>query len=893
MLHKLLIPATVAMAMCLTQGPPAGGATGGVKPTLAAGTTILVVHYHRFNGDYRDVTNAAKGWNLWIWPFQPTFEDGQAYLFDGTDDFGVVAHARVTCACTQVGIIVRLGLWVVKDVAQDRFVDTPNQHAEVWLIQGDPTIFTSAHAARGELDDLASPLPSPHHAVLEAPTTAIVSLAHSVDLSGTAPSDFVVADLDTGNTIPVTALADAGTTGLSSSDLVKLTLAHEPNVADRIQVAYTGRRPAPLLPRQVLTLPRYTYTGTDLGAVYSAKATSFRLWAPVANKVVLHLYRNEQGWPLKTLFMKKSTKGTWLLRLKGSLRNVYYDYDVTNLGQTKTVLDPYAVGVAPNGKYCQVVDLGATDPGGWNKDRFIRLGPQTNASIYEVHVRDFSIDPNSGIRHRGTYLAFTEDRTKGPDGVATGVASLKQLGITHVVELLPIQFSAFFDEAAAERTTVAPPGSERYNWNYNPTLWDVPTAAYATTPHGTARISEVKRMVQALHRQHLGVILDLVYEHTSSPWLDQVVPNYYYRTDYRGVSPGQSGVSNDVAAERPMVRQLIVHSVSYWFKEYHVDGMRLDQMSLLGKGTVLAIAHAARAIDPSAVVLGEGYSAQGDPGIIGDRVFDFGAQKGTHVALLDTLGSDVLDGYYGAATAEGYATGASAGASPITGDPNVVSVDSFVQAAIDFTGKGAFPFTQNADEHISLASDHDHFTLWDRLLQDPAATDDATRIKMDELTQAIVVTSQGVPFIQGGDEFLRTKGGDGDSYESGDVVNRLDWSRKRRYLAVFRYYAGLFHLRRAHSAFRMDSPKQVQSRLSFMAGPKRETIVYELKSHANGDAWKNIVVIYNPGPASVTVKLPLGKWTIVATQGRVGTAPLGTTSGAASAPGYSAMILHQ
>jgi pullulanase len=892
MLRKHLIAAIVAMGMCLTQGLPAGVATGGVRRVFAAGTTTLVVHYHRFNGDYRDVTNAAKGWNLWIWPFRPTFKDGQAYLFDGKDDFGVVAHAQIPCVCTQVGIIVRLGLWVAKDVAQDRFVDTPNQHPEVWLIQGDPTIFLSAQAARNELDDLSSPLPSPHHASLEAPTTAIVSLAHAVDMSRTAPSDFVVTDLDTGKTIPVTALADVGATGLASSDLVKLTLAHEPNLADRIQVAYTGRKPAPLLPRQVLTLPRYTYNGNDLGAVYSAKATSFRLWAPVASRVVLHLYRNEQGAPLKTFALRKSVGGTWLLRVKGNLRNDYYLYEVSNLGQTNRVLDPYTVGVAPNGRYCQIVDLKATDPTGWGKDHFMKIGAQTNASIYEVHVRDFSIDSNSGMKHRGKYLAFTEANTRGPGGVATGVVSLKQLGITDV-ELLPIQFSAFFDEVAAERTTVAPAGSERYNWNYNPTLWDVPTAAYATTPHGTARITQVKEMVQALHRQHIGVILDLVYEHTSSPWLDEVVPNYYYRTDYRGLSPGQSGVSNDVAAERPMVRQLIVHSVSYWLKEYHVDGVRLDQMSLLGKGTVLAIAHAARAIDPSAVVLGEGYSAQGDPGIIADTVFDFGAQKGTHVALLDTLGSDVLDGYYGPPTAEGYATGASAAVSPITGDPNIVSVASFVEAAIDFTGKGAFPFTENPDEHINLASDHDLFTLWDRLLRDPAAPDDATRIRMDELTQAIVVTSQGVPFIQGGEEFLRTKGGDGNSYESGDVVNRFDWSRKRQYLAVFRYYAGLLHLRAAHPAFRMDSPNMVRTHISFIAGPTPTTIAYELKGHANGDRWKNIVVIYNPDPASVTVKLPPGKWTIVATQGRVGTAALGAASGAVSAPGYSAMILHQ
>jgi hypothetical protein len=205
--------------------------------------------------------NVAKGWNLWIWPFQPKPLDGQAYLFDGTDTFGVLSHAQIPCACTKVGIIVRLGLWILKDVAQDRFADTPNQHAEIWLIQGDPTIFTTAQDAQNELDDLSNPLPSPHHAVLDAASTAIVSLAHPVDMSKTAPSAFTVNDLDTGKTIPVTGLSDASGNGLASSDLVKLTLATEPNPGDRLQVAYAGRRPTALLPRQVLTLPRYTYTG--------------------------------------------------------------------------------------------------------------------------------------------------------------------------------------------------------------------------------------------------------------------------------------------------------------------------------------------------------------------------------------------------------------------------------------------------------------------------------------------------------------------------------------------------------------------------------------------------------------------------------------------------------
>jgi pullulanase len=244
--------------------------------------------------------------------------------------------------------------------------------------------------------------------------------------------------------------------------------------------------------------------------------------------------------------------------------------------------------------------------------------------------------------------------------------------------------------------------------------------------------------------------------------------------------------------------------------------------------------------------------------------------------------SNALDGYFGPPTSKGYATG----------DPSSLGVVAItVAAAIDFAQNGN-GFTENPDEDINLASDHDGYTLWDRLLQDPAATDETIRTKMDELTQAIVMTSQGVPFTQGGEEFLRTKAGDGNSYQSGDTVNQLDWNRKHQYASVFAYYVGLLHLRHTHPAFRMDSLSAVRTHLSFINSPSN-TIAYELKGHANGDPWKNIVVVYNPSATSITTKLPSGKWTMVATQGKVGEKSLGGASDTIAVPDYSMIVLHQ
>jgi pullulanase len=828
-----------------------GGMTRAI-PARAADTTEVIVHYYRPAADY-------AGWDLWLWPSKPKGADGASYEFSGHDAFGEVADAQVPGTNTEVGIIVKQGNFVAKDVGQDRFVEANNGKAEVWLVQGDPNIYYSLAEAQAAL--------KPHFqaAYLDGPNLIDATFTQPLTLSGGA-SGFTVTDQTTNQPIPVTAAQNAS---LGGANVIQLTLGSNPDVTHTLQVAY-GQSTAAVMPRLVLNGQAYYYGGNDLGATYKPKATAFRVWAPTASKVRLNIFRNGSGDLFKTLDMKRSTGGTWYLKVKGNLKNKYYNYGVTHQGTSGVAVDPYAKNLSPNGQYGMIVDLAPTNPKGWTSDHVVSLAHAEDAVIYEVHVRDFSIDSNSGMKHKGQYLAFTETGTTGPGGVKTGVDSLKELGVTHV-ELMPTEEFAGSDTKPT------------YNWGYDPQNYDVPEGSYATTPKGTARITEFKQMVQALHAQHLGVIMDVVYPHTFSTVtsaFDQLVPQYYYRTDYQGNYTNGTGVGDETAAERPMVEKLVLDSVKYWMTQYHVDGFRFDQMALLGTPTVMAVEKEVRAIDPSAIMLGEPW-VSGSSALSTADQFTKGTQKNTHVAVFNDDNYSAIVGSSGNASSQGYATG----------DPT-----AFLGVVRSFPGSIAYSpaiqgFTAEPDETINYISVHDNYTLWDHITKANPGAPQTDQIKMDELAETINVTSQGIPYIQGGDEFLRTKGGNGNSYNAGDAVNQLDWARKQQYRSVFDYYTNLIHLRLDHPAFRMTSAAMIQQHLRFLAAP--ENILHvELTGNANGDSWNNIDLIFNPTSAPVTVTLPGGTWTEVADAGRIGEQSLGTATGTVTVQPLTAEILY-
>jgi pullulanase len=881
-----------------------GAVLTGVPSAHADTVTNVTVHYFRPAGDYGAISDTTSGWNLWMWPAAPASLGGAAYAFQAHDDFGVYAHVQVPGANTKVGIIVRLGNFVQKDTQADRFIDTPTQTAEVWLVQGDATIYYSEADAKAGIAQASQA--HPINAFLDGTDWVALKMAHAIDLSAVHPSDLKVKDLETGAPIQVTAAADLASGGTSGqSDLLKVTLAGEPDVTHRLQIQYQSLLPIAVTPRLVLDDNRYFYSGNDLGASYAPSATTFKVWAPVASDVQLLTFTDDKGNGKQTVPMTKGANGVWSATVSGDRKGTYYLYRITNLGNTALALDPYAKALGLNAQYGMVADLSSTNPSGWSTDKYHTIKHQTDASIYEVHVRDFSIDPSSGITNRGKYLAFTEKGTKTPSGTPTGLDYLKKLGVNYV-QLQPIEQITGLDDVQGATTALQPAGSANYNWGYETAQFQTPVGAYATNPAGTARVMEVKQMVQALHKAGIGVLLDMVFHSPSTSQFDPLVPGYYYRTDYTGTVEGGNGAGPDIEGDHRMVRKFMVDTVSYWMKEYHVDGFRFDWMSLLGHDTMASISSALRGIDSHSVILGEPWNNTGET-LTGDTELTQGTQKGMHIGMFNDFIRDWLHGRVFTANQPGYATGDPSTAAITEFDANN-NVSGFhlqdlpsnaITRETQFSGNITYStnirgWTQNPDEVINYVSSHDDQTLIDRIKggQISGPLDAATQTKMDELMQGIVFTSQGVPFMQGGEEFLRTKGGDNNSYKGGDAENKFDWTLTNTNAGVVSYYSGIIHLRAAHSAFRMDDPALVSAHMVFLNSPDNAS-EFELTGHANKDKWKNILVIYNPYGTAKSFSLPKGKWNVVVKGGKAGTKIIGHATKHVSASAYTMEVLYQ
>lgn len=702
------------------------------------------------------------------------------------------------------------------------------------------------------------------NAYLEGDKTIVIKLSHTITRPY-SPDNFEVRDTTTGTVIPV---VDIISDIVTPTDLVQFNVARAPDITHTVQVALKDYRPHTITPRNVLNSADYTYTGNDLGNTFTPAATAFRLWAPTASAVQLLLYDSETGPLTRQLDMQRKEQGTWYVRVQENLENWYYLYQVTIQGSTRTAVDPYVRALAVNAERGMIIDLQKTNPPDWEKDRQRALANAVDAVIYEVHVRDFSIASNSGMQHKGQYLAFTERGTTGPNDVSTGVDSLQELGITHV-HLLPIAEFASIDENHPDQ----------YNWGYDPRNYNVPEGAYASTPHGTARITECKRMIQSLHRAELGVIMDVVYNHTFSIHdsdFDKIVPQYYYRTDYDGHYTNGSGVGNELATERPMVQKFVRDSLTFWASEYHIDGFRFDLMALLGVETIRLVSQDLHALNPHIRLYGEPWTG-GISALSDDLLLFKGRQKGLNVSAFNDNIRNSLIGSVFDSQAQGFATGAK---------DLVSAIEQGVTGSIH-------DFTDAPGESINYVSSHDNLTLWDKITASTPEADDEQRIKMDMLAQAVIMTAQGVAFMQGGEEFLRSKGGNDNSYNAGDAVNQFDWARKAQYSNVFNYYASLIRLRTHHPAFRMTTADAINQHLAFLDSPEDNTLAFIIRGHANGDEWNNIIVIYNPNPDDIVFNLPEGSWTIAVQQDKIDEQGLGQAHESVTVEGISCMVLFQ
>lgn len=612
----------------------------------------------------------------------------------------------------------------------------------------------------------------------------------------------------------------------------------------------------------------FAYDGKDLGAVCTPQETGFKLWAPFADRVELYLYEDgdrEKGC-FRSLEMEKGGRGTWHQRVAGDLHGYYYDYCIWTDGRAVYTADPYAVGCGCNGYRSMVVDLRRTDPEGFDRDK--APGKAVENIIYELHIKDFSYDPDSGVPKacRGKYKAFTV-RTEDAGGnghYPTGVAYLRELGITHV-HLMPFFDYGWLDEEGNE---------EQFNWGYDPVNYNVPEGSYATDVHdGTVRIRECKEMIQALHRAGIRVVMDVVYNHThdADSWLERTAPGYFCRRLEDGTLSNGSACGSDIAVGRRMVDNYIVNSVMYWAREYHLDGFRFDLMGLL---TVELMNRIRRELDQE---YGEGEKLlYGEPW----RAAESPMEQKTHAALKENV--KYLD--------EGIAVFSDDTRDVIKGhvfyeeEPGFVNggrglEEKVLQAVAGWCSEtsGQQDFQpRSCGQVVNYVSAHDNFTLWDKLVlslrgkEADFATPYEDVLCANKLAALIYFTCQGNLFFQAGEEFGRTKLGDGNSYRSEPRINMLRWRQTVEFADLVEYYKGLIRLRkrlpglcdkRAGAAERiLESEIPMPGVVAFLMDNRRRAADRE----SGCDSWPEIFVVYNASEDAVEVALPTGQWSVLA-----------------------------
>lgn len=622
---------------------------------------------------------------------------------------------------------------------------------------------------------------------------------------------------------------------------------------------------------------------------YAPEATQFTLWAPTADEVRLMLYEaGEGGHAYETVSMERAEEGTWKTKVEKDLKGKFYTFNVKIDGKWQgdtPGINAKAVGV--NGKRAAIIDLRETDPEGWAEDKRPPLASPADIIIYEVHHRDFSVHPSSGIEHKGKFLAMTETGTKNPGGMATGIDHLKELGVTHV-HILPS-----YDYASVDETRL---DENKYNWGYDPLNYNVPEGSYSTDPYRPeVRIREFKQMVQALHKAGIRVVLDVVYNHTfntAESNFERTVPGYFYRQKPDGTLADGSACGNETASNRPMMRKYMIESVLYWINEYHIDGFRFDLMGIHDIETMNEIRKAASAVDPTIFIYGEGWAASAPQMPEDSLAMKANTYKMPGIAAFSDEMRDALRGPFNNNEQGAFLAGLPGGEESIKF--GIAGAVKHPQINNDSVNYSKAPWAGQPTQMISYVSCHDDMCLVDRLKASVPGITPEELVRLDKLAQTAVFTSQGVPFIYAGEEVLRDKKGVHNSYQSPDSINAIDWDRKTLNADAFAYYKGLIQLRRNHPAFRLGDAELVRKHLEFLPVEGTNLVAYRLKDHAGGDAWKDIIVVLNARREVASLSVPEGKYTVVCQNGLVNEKGLATIYGPSlTVAPQSAMIIYQ
>ena len=817
----------------------------------------FTVHYHRPEEDY-------GGWTLWTWD-DKTEKDSQELRAEGQDDFGLIFKVakKNYGDGLQIGVLPKYGNWADKD-APDR-IWFPFIGDEVWIVSGDPELH----------DERPDTSPWVRGGFVDEPDLVAVSLSRSMPAREIVPQHFTLRN-DAGQEVPIlTAVPDPP--AAKASTRVHLRLGRSFDLAadrlDGFTLEVEGYRPGGLTVRRLLDGPAFT-SNRPMGAIVSDGRTTLRVFAPVASLVTVLLYEEPEGGTPRKVELVPGEKGLWEAVLEEDLSGLYYTLeaggDDPRFHPDREVIDPYSrCNTAHDGRGMILADETPVA----DRPDF----PIDEAIIYELHIRDFTIDEQSGIRQKGKYLGLTEEGTVMPDhpDVHTGLDHLVELGV-NAVQIMPVQ-----DFENDERGQV-------YNWGYMPVHFNSPDGWYATQVHGPARVKEFKQLVDALHRRGIRVIMDAVYNHTAetSPLkvfsFNGLAPGYYYRLKEDGSYWNGSGTGNEFRSEAPMARKFILDSVEYWVREYKVDGYRFDLMGLIDLETMEQIVQRLRAIDPHLLIHGEPWTGGQTP--ITPTVK--GMQRGKGFTVFGDHFRDAIKGGVFDLNPGYVQTGI-----------NIDRIKKGIQGSIN-------DFTAAPVEVINYSACHDNHTFWDRLLlttRNRADVDDADRIRMNKLGAALVLTSQGIPFLHSGQEMLRTKGGDENSYNKPDSVNKIRWQWKVDHRDVFEYYRGLIALRKAHPIFRMKTRQEVIENLKFfddhlgLTVPPR-CVAYQLTRGASGDIWEKVLVLFNADEQERQFTLPQGRWVVVVDEDEAGSEPVRSgpqkMEKQAGVPGRSAMVMY-
>lgn len=633
---------------------------------------------------------------------------------------------------------------------------------------------------------------------------------------------------------------------------------------------------------------KYTYTGNDLGSIYSKESTSFRVYAPTAEAVTLNLYEDGlEGEPYKIIKMEQAENGTYKAVVSGDLHKKYYTYTARVNGKEREAVDPYAKAAGANGVRGMVIDLRATDPEGFAEEKRPEKINNTDAVIYELHIRDFSIDESSGMKYKGKYKAFTEEGTVNGDNLKTGVEHIKELGITHV-HLLPS-----FDYGSVDETKLEVP---QYNWGYDPVNYNVPEGSYSTDPfHGEVRIREFKEMVQALHKNGICVVMDVVYNHVFDAeefCYQKIVPDYFFRMDGNKFSDA-SACGNETASNHLMVRKFMVDSLRYWAEEYHIDGFRFDLMAIHDITTMNEIRKALNEVDENILIYGEGWTAEESPLPKKERALKKYTYRMPGIAAFSDDIRDAVKGSVFEELEKGF----------VSGEPDLEELIQFgVTGAVghsqlykkDVTYKQEIPkpWAATPSQCVNYTSCHDNYTLWDKLAVSNQGKSAKELEAMNKLAIAIILTSQGIPFIHAGEEMLRSKpdetkeyGYEENSFNRGDEINSIKWGTKKEHLYIFSYYQGLIAFRKETKALRLRTKEEIEQCIKFLpTAPGLVSYVVKTKD-------EELFIAYNAGEKEVTLELPKGKFLVYVNKMQAGTKVLEEVENKVVAAPISAMVL--